>query len=200
MNPTLRTEHQDSTAATSLPGRWAGVLALVYLVAATSFAIGEPFGDLTLGAALTTTALWVVPTLVLGILALRGHTWAGGLAVGAALVIVVVQSLLRVVDVDRSGPVTVIAALAAAWPVAATGLRRPGWAARAMLLLGGAMLVATALARGPRGSTLVVAVPLLLLAIPYGMAAPAHRLTALAGSAGARRLRGCPAPCRRRSR
>lgn len=157
-----------------MAGLWPAVAAAVYLSGATAFAVGEPFGDLELARALTLTALWVVPTLVLTCAAITGRAWASTVAVGAALVLIVVQAAFRPVDVDTFGPVTAFAALAAAWPVAALGLTHPDRAARAMVALGGAMFLALALARGPRASTAVVALPLLLLSGAFALAARRH--------------------------
>lgn len=170
---TRERRNQIGRSRHAAPGLWAAVAAAVYLSGATAFAVGEPFGELELTRALTLTALWVVPALVLPCAALTGRTWASTVAVGAALVLIAVQSVLRPIDVDTFGPVTV-AALAAAWPVAALGLTHPDRAARAMVALGGAMFLSMALARGPRASTAVVALPLLLLAGAFALAARRH--------------------------
>ncbi|WP_404386341.1 hypothetical protein LL946_07470 [Knoellia locipacati] len=99
-----------------------------------------------------------------------------------------VQSVFRPLDVNTYGPVTAFAALAAAWPVAALGLRHPDWAAKAMLALGGAMFLAMALARGPRASTAVVALPLLLLGGAFALAGRGHERGArVSGRDGVRR-------------
>ncbi|WP_404386339.1 hypothetical protein LL946_07465 [Knoellia locipacati] len=66
------------------PGLWPAVGAAVFLSGATAFAIGEPFGDLDFTRALTLTAVWVLPALVLTGLVLTGRTWAATLAVAAA--------------------------------------------------------------------------------------------------------------------
>lgn len=106
MDGATRTSSDTTTTAraTGLPGRWPALGAAVFLLAASAFAIGEPFADLSLTRALTMTAIWVLPTVVLTSLALAGRTWAATVAVAASLALIVVQAVVRPVEADTYGP------------------------------------------------------------------------------------------------
>ena len=114
------------------------------------FVAGYAFEDLDTWVAIGSTAAWLVPTLVLSVVALRWPDAAApvllGLAVVAALV-TVLDAAFTVVDVDAVGPVMAITVFATAVALGFLGLHREALSGLLLILLAVAQLGATVLSR-----------------------------------------------------
>lgn len=115
------------------------------------FVAGYAFEDLDTWVAVGSTAAWLVPTIVLSVLALRRPDAAAPVLVGVTVVagiVTVLDAAFTVVDVDAVGPVVAIAVFAAAVALGFLGLHRESLSGLLLVLLAGAQLAATVLSRG----------------------------------------------------
>jgi hypothetical protein len=122
--------------------KWTGlVLGVGVGLAGCVFAAGYAFTDWPLWVATAVTTLWVVPTVVLSLYALRRPAPAGRVLLGAAAavtVLAVTDAFLDVVPSDDWGPVVPVMDLALVVAVSFLAVRRTG---RAGMLLAGVALV-----------------------------------------------------------
>ena len=122
--------------------KWAGLaLGLGVGVAGCLFAAGYAYTDWPLGIATGATALWVLPTVVLSVYALRRpEPAARGLLLAAVGITVVagVDAFSDVIPSDDWGPVATVMDMALVIAVSFLAVRRPG---RAGKLLTGVALV-----------------------------------------------------------
>jgi hypothetical protein len=148
------------------------------------FVAGYAFEDLDTWVAIGSTAAWLVPTIVLSVVALRWPDAAAPVLVGLAVVAAVVTVLdaaFTVVDVDAVGPVMAIAVFATAVALGFLGLHREALSGLLLVLLAVAQLGATVLSRagdvgepgGPSVTDLlttssgVIVVPMALVGVLY---------------------------------
>jgi hypothetical protein len=148
------------------------------------FVAGYAFEDLDTWVAIGSTAAWLVPTIVLSVVALRWPDAAAPVLVGLAVVAAVVTVLdaaFTVVDVDAVGPVMAIAVFATAVALGFLGLHREALSGLLLVLLAVAQLGATVLSRAgdvgePGGpgitdllttSSGVIVVPMALVGVLY---------------------------------
>ncbi len=148
------------------------------------FVAGYAFEDLDTWVAIGSTAAWLLPTLVLSVVALRWPDAAAPVLVGLAVVAAVVTVLdaaFTVVDVDAVGPVMAIAVFATAVALGFLGLHREALSGLLLVLLAVAQLGATVLSRtgdvgepgGPGITDLlttssgVIVVPMALVGVLY---------------------------------
>ena len=147
------------------------------------FVVGYAFTDLSIGTAIASTAAWLVPTLVLCVIAFRAPDRAAPWFValtGVIAVLSILNASFDLVDEDALGPVTAIVVFALAVPLGFLGLHRSALSGLLLVLLGLTHLGAVALGfsgelvdgEGPRlanmltGSGIVV-VPLVVVGILF---------------------------------
>ncbi len=153
---------------------------LIVGVVGGMFVAGYAFADLSTWAAIGSTAGWLVPAVLLCLLALTAYSAVPTVFVvltGLVAAFTLLDSSVGVVDRDALGPVAAIGVFALAVPLAFLGLRRASLAGLLLLGLGVAQLAATAVGfvgewrdRGGPGlghllmtSSGVVVLPLLLV-------------------------------------
>lgn len=128
--------------------RWAGLaLGLGVGLAGCLFAAGYAFADWPLGIATGVTALWVLPTVVLSVYALRHPEPAASVLLLAAVGITlfaVIDAFSDVIPSEDWGPVATVMDMALVIAVCFLAVRRPGGAGK--LLTGFALVQFVALA------------------------------------------------------
>jgi hypothetical protein len=144
------------------------------------FVAGYAFEDLSTWAAIGSTAAWLVPTVVLCLLALTRYSAVPTVFVvltGLVAAFTLVDSSVGLVDRDALGPVAAIGVFALAVSLAVLGLRQASLAGLLLVVLGLVQLAATSIGflgeweagGGPRLGALlttssgVIVVPLLLV-------------------------------------
>ncbi len=154
------------------------IVALVWAAAITTlagaFAAGEALADPGGLAGVAMVALWVVPLVILLVLALRDPERALPLlaAVVLGVAVLAVWQATTPRTFDRMGPVAAIASLVPLLPLAVSGRRRP-WAAGLLLTALGLAPVAVAAFVGQVGmvSAMALAIPILLSGVLLLLAA-----------------------------
>ncbi len=192
--------------------RFAVGVALAYVVVGGMFIVGETFTDPGGWDAVGLVAVWLVPLLGLGWLALwRPHVAAASLAAitGAVVVVSIAAAVLGhrwSAFEDHHGPVRAIVVFALCGVLAAFGYRRP--TAGGILLLIGSVVpaVLSAVTRGPGTAALpIVALPGVVVGVLYLLSARRARPTSgehaappTGESSGSGRASGAPPVHRRR--
>jgi hypothetical protein len=113
-----------------------------------AFVAGSTFEDLGTWAAIGSTAAWLVPTVVLCLLALTAYSavpTAFVVLTGFAAAFTLLDSAMTIIDRDAIGPVAAIGVFALAVSLAFLGLRQASLAGLLLLTLGAAQLAATAI-------------------------------------------------------
>lgn len=123
----------------------------LFAVGGGTFVIGEVFTDPGGWQAVAMTASWVVPVVVLGVVALRRPDAAGAVLMGVtalAVVFTVLDAAVGIVPRDGWGPVATVAVFAVVVVLGLLGVHRAELAGLLMLGVGAGQLVATLIARG----------------------------------------------------
>lgn len=169
-------------AATIL--RWtAFTIMMLFAVVGGLFVAGYAFEDLETWTAIASTAAWLVPTVVLSLLALLRPDIGAPVLLGVAVaagVATVLDASFSVIDIDAVGPVMAIAVFATAVALGVLGLHREALSGLVLVFLAVAQFVAAVIGHGGVGepgtpglgdllttSSGVVVVPMALVGVLY---------------------------------
>ena len=153
----------------------------VLAVLAGVFVVGESFGDPGGLRAVGLIAAWLVPLVVLAVLAWRRPEWAGWV-LGSLTGVMVIGAVWFAVDPqaareleDDVGPVRALAVFVVAAALAVFGLVRTDVAAVLLLVVGLVPMLAGGLGRGGMSSLTAASVPAVLTGLLYLASAIAAR-------------------------